>query len=62
MALVDRTVSSRVRPKELAFGTPRSLSLIGGFIALFLVPLRPEDTWPLAPLFVVFVPVRPLSV
>ena len=54
MTLVDRITRSRLGREELAFGTLRSLSLIGGLIALLLVPVRPEHTRHLAPLFVVF--------
>ncbi|PWB46188.1 MAG: hypothetical protein C3F12_09070 [Candidatus Methylomirabilota bacterium] len=54
MALIDRITRSRLGPDELAYGTLRSLSLIGGLIALFLVPVRPEHGRHLAPLFVGF--------
>jgi len=55
MALADRIMRPRIGAEELAFGTLRSLSLIGGLIALFIVPVRPEHTRHLAPLFVTFV-------
>lgn len=54
MTLVDRITRSRLGPEEFAFGTLRTLSLIGGLIALLLVPVRPEHARHLAPLFVVF--------
>lgn len=55
MALVDRITRSRLGPDELAFGALRSLSLIGGLIALLLIPVKPEHAPHLAPLVIVFV-------
>lgn len=54
MALVDWITRSRLGSDDLAFGTLRSLSLIGGLIALLLVPVKPEHARHLAPLFVGF--------
>jgi hypothetical protein len=55
MALVDWITRSRLGPDELAFGTLRSLSLIGGLIALLLIPVRPEHAPHIVPLLIVFV-------
>ncbi len=54
MTLVDRITRSRLGSDELAFGTLGSLSLIGGLIALLLVPVKPEHARHLAPLFISF--------
>lgn len=55
MALVDWITRYRLGPDELAFGTLRSLSLIGGLTTLLLIPVRPEHAPHLAPLLIVFV-------
>lgn len=54
MTLVDRITRSRLGSDDLAFETLGSLSLIGGLIALLLVPVKPEHARHLAPLFVSF--------
>lgn len=54
MGLVQRIMRPQVAQEEFAFRTLRSLSLVGGLIALCLVPVRPEHTRHLVPLFVVF--------
>jgi signal transduction histidine kinase len=45
----------RLGSEALAFGLLRSLTMIGGVAALFLVPLRPEHRIHLAPLLVGFI-------
>jgi signal transduction histidine kinase len=49
------TLVGRLGSDALAFGLLRSLTMIGGVAALFMVPLRPEHRIHLAPLLVGFI-------
>jgi len=48
-------IRERIGSEAMAFGVLRGLTLVGGMVALFIVPLRPEHQLHLAPLLAGFI-------